>query len=189
MPKPSNRTPGDRGRSRRRLSPLQRLIAWVGGRGSRRKGSAASQRNRSKPTTAAQRTLADWKDLRRRTTAEAKAHLEAQQPLPAIRKLSRALLEDPQHQPYHVLLMRAVQQRRERRLKPGRRDPWLDLPEELREQAWQVEAFSAYVQELEQWLEKAGIPPLAAPPGAAETSEPPMESTTEGLTASGHSDS
>ncbi|MEB3320087.1 MAG: hypothetical protein VKI63_04020 [Cyanobium sp.] len=103
-----------------------------------------------------------------------KAHLAEQQPLPAIRKLSRALLEDPQHQPYHNLLAEAVQQRHQRRLKPGRRDPWADLPAKLQRQALELEAFSAYVLELERLIDKAGIPPLKAPqaPGPVQTVMP-----------------
>jgi hypothetical protein len=110
------------------------------------------------------RTLAQWKELRRRTTAEVKAHLAEQQPVPAIKKLTRALLEDPQHPAYHELLKNAVEQRRQRRIKSGRKDPWAELPKDLKQEALQLEAFSAYVDELEQLFDKAGIPPLSAPP-------------------------
>ncbi|MFM7733307.1 MAG: hypothetical protein ACKO6F_07595 [Cyanobium sp.] len=127
---------------------------------------------KSKPTARAallpgggqKRTLAQWKELRRRTTAEVKAHLAEQQPVPAIKKLTRALLEDPQHPAYHELLKKAVEQRRQRRIKAGRKDPWAELPKDLKEEALQLEAFSAYVDELEQLFDKAGIPPLSAPP-------------------------
>jgi hypothetical protein len=156
--------------------PLQTLASWLGWNRRNQKRTEAGRQRRTKLFAGHgdKRTLAEWKELRRRTTSEAKAHLLEQQPLPAIRKLSRALLEDPQHQPYHSLLAEAVQQRRQRRLKPGRRDPWLDLPDELQKQALQLEAFSAYVQELEQLVEKAGIPPLAAPsnPNHSENATP-----------------
>jgi hypothetical protein len=82
----------------------------------------------------------------------------------AIRKICRALLEDPEHPMYHELLKRAVDQRRLRRLRAGRRDPWAELPADLRQEALQLEAFSAYVEELEQLFDKAGVPPLSAPP-------------------------
>ncbi|MFM7512488.1 MAG: hypothetical protein ACKO3F_03830, partial [Cyanobium sp.] len=104
----------------------------------------------------------------RRTTAEVKAHLAEQQPVPAIKKLTRALLEDPQHPAYHELLKKAVEQRRQRRIKAGRKDPWDELPKDLKQEALQLEAFSAYVDELEQLFDKAGIPPLSAPPPPEE---------------------
>jgi hypothetical protein len=110
------------------------------------------------------RTLAQWKESRRRITAEVKAHLAEQQPVPAIKKLTRALLEDPQHPAYQELLRKAVEQRRQRRLKAGRKDAWAELPVELRQEALQLEAFTAYVDELEQLFDRAGIPPLSAPP-------------------------
>jgi hypothetical protein len=114
--------------------------------------------------TGQKRSLAQWKDLRRRTTAEVKAHLAEQQPAPAIKKLTRALLEDPQHPAYHELLKKAVEQKRQRRIKAGGKDPWAELPKDLKQEALQLEAFSAYVDELEQLFDKAGIPPLSAPP-------------------------
>ncbi|MFU8885020.1 MAG: hypothetical protein ACNA8O_06140 [Cyanobacteriota bacterium] len=116
------------------------------------------------PGAGQKRSLAQWKELRRRTTAEVKAHLAEQQPVPAIKKLTRALLEDPQHPAYHELLKKAVEQKRQRRIKAGRKDPWAELPKDLKQEALQLEAFSAYVDELEQLFDKAGIPPLSAPP-------------------------
>ena len=110
------------------------------------------------------RSLAQWKELRRRTTAEVKAHLAEEQPVPAIKKLTRALLEDPQHPAYQELLKKAVEQRRQRRIKAGRKDPWAELPKDLKQDALQLEAFTAYVDELEQLFDKLGIPPLSAPP-------------------------
>jgi len=109
------------------------------------------------------RTLAQWKELRRRTTVEVKACLAEQKPVPAIKKLTRALLEDPQHPAYHELLRKAVELRRQLRIKVGRKDPWAELPHDLKQEALQLEAFSAYVDELEQLFDKAGIPPLSAP--------------------------
>jgi hypothetical protein len=92
-----------------------------------------------------------------------KACLAEQKPVPAIKKLTRALLEDPQHPAYHELLRKAVELRRQLRIKVGRKDPWAELPHDLKQEALQLEAFSAYVDELEQLFDKAGIPPLSAP--------------------------
>jgi hypothetical protein len=124
----------------------------------------ASSLQKLLPEAPQKRSLAQWKELRRRTTAEVKAHLAEQQPVPAIKKLTRALLEDPQHPAYHELLKKAVEQKRQRRIKAGRKDPWAELPKDLKQEALQLEAFSAYVDELEQLFDKAGIPPLSAPP-------------------------
>lgn len=146
----------------RLVSPFKRLLTRV--RPGKGKGKAGSGRARLLPAGGQKRTLAQWKELRRRTAAEVKAHLAEQQPVPAIKKLTRALLEDPQHPAYHELLKKAVEQRRQRRLKPGQQDPWAELPKDLRQEALQLEAFSAYVNELEQLFDKAGIPPLSAPP-------------------------
>ncbi len=140
----------------RLVAPLKRL--WT--RGKRK----PSPRAVLLPGAGQKRTLAQWKELRRRTTAEVKAHLAEQQPVPAIKKLTRALLEDPQHPAYHELLKKAVEQKRQRRIKAGGKDPWAELPKDLKQEALQLEAFSAYVDELEQLFDKAGIPPLSAPP-------------------------
>lgn len=141
-------------------SPFQRLL----GLGRKPRKAKPSARAALLPGGGQKRTLAQWKELRRRTTAEVKAHLAEQQPVPAIKKLTRALLEDPQHPAYHELLKKAVEQRRQRRIKAGRKDPWAELPKDLKQEALQLEAFSAYVDELEQLFDKAGIPPLSAPP-------------------------
>ena len=153
----------------RLLAPLRRLGALLPGRRrkARAKGKAAAQARGARALLGGlgqKRTLAQWKELRRRTTAEVKAHLAEEQPVPAIKKLTRALLEDPQHPAYHELLKKAVEQRRRRRIKAGRKDPWADLPKDLKQEALQLEAFSAYVDELEQLLDKAGVPQLSAPP-------------------------
>lgn len=145
------------------LSPFRGLDSvWrrVGKKTSRRPKAAKSA---VLPGLGQKRTLAQWKETRRRITAEVKAHLAEQQPVPAIKKLTRALLEDPQHPAYQELLRKAVEQRRQRRLKAGRKDAWAELPEELRQDALQLEAFTAYVDELEQLFDRAGIPPLSAP--------------------------
>lgn len=152
----------------RLLAPLRGLTALVAGRKPRPSG----RRRKSPPSPGAlllpgagrKRSLQEWKELRRSTATEVKAHLAAEQPVAAIKKLTRALLEDPQHPAYHELLKKAVEQRRQRRLRAGRRDPWAELPRDLREEALQLEAFTAYVDELEQLFDKAGIPPLCAPP-------------------------
>jgi len=149
----------------RLAAPFKRLLGRVKG-GSKRKSGAA--RASLLPGGGQKRTLAQWKELRRRTTAEVKAHLAEQQPVPAIKKLTRALLEDPQHPAYHELLKKAVEQRRQRRIKAGRKDPWAELPKDLKQEALQLEAFSAYVDELEKLFDKAVIPPLSAPPPPEE---------------------
>jgi len=114
------------------------------------------------------RSIAQWKELRRCTTTEVKALLAEQKPVPAIKKLSRAMVEDPQHPAYHELLRKAVAQRRKLRLKGNINDPWADLPDDLKQESLQLEAFSAYVDELEHLFDKAGIPPLMAPPPPRE---------------------
>ena len=140
-------------------APFKRLLGRI-----RTPGKVRAAARASLSLGGQKRTLAQWKELRRRTTAEVKAHLAEQQPVPAIKKLTRALLEDPQHPAYHELLKKAVEQRRQRRIKAGRKDPWAELPNDLKQEALQLEAFSAYVDELEQLFDKVGIPPLSAPP-------------------------
>jgi len=144
----------------RLVAPFKRLLGRAKAVGQAKKSGRAVLL----PGAGQKRSLAQWKELRRRTTAEVKAHLAEQQPVPAIKKLTRALLEDPQHPAYHELLKKAVEQRRQRRIKAGRKDPWAELPKDLKQEALQLEAFSAYVDELEQLFDKAGIPPLSAPP-------------------------
>ena len=156
-----------RGRSfwSRLRAPFLRLGALASKGGSQTtKLRGRSSRSAGLRGFAEKRSLAQWKDLRRRTTAEVKAHLAEQQPVPAIKKLTRALLEDPQHAAYHELLKKAVEQRRQRRIKAGRKDPWAELPKDLKQDALQLEAFTAYVDELEQLFDKLGVPPLSAPP-------------------------
>ena len=164
MPKPKARAAARKGRTTKRPARTSwwgRLMRWL------RPGK------RQKPLKALlsegageKRTLAQWRELRRSTTAEVKAFLAEQKPALAIKKLTRALLEDPQHPAYHELLNKAAQQKRQRRLQAGRRDRWADLPKDLKQEAMQLEAFSAYVDELEQLFDQAGIPPLSAPPPA-----------------------
>ena len=152
----------------RLVAPFKRLLgrskAKAGAKIGAKVSGKAAARATLLPGGDQKRTLAQWKELRRRTTAEVKAHLAEQQPVPAIKKLTRALLEDPQHPAYHELLKKAVDQRRQRRIKAGAKDPWAELPKDLKQEALQLEAFSAYVDELEQLFDKAGIPPLSAPP-------------------------
>jgi hypothetical protein len=156
-----------RGRSfwSRLRAPFLRLGALAskgGSKKARRRGRSA--RSAGLRGFGEKRSLAQWKELRRRTIAEVKAHLAEQQPVPAIKKLTRALLEDPQHPAYHELLKKAVEQRRQRRIRAGRKDPWAELPKDLKQDALQLEAFTAYVDELEQLFDKLGVPPLSAPP-------------------------
>lgn len=161
---PAQRRSKRPGWRQRVLAPLRRLAVLLGFKRAAPKTRKPSARARLLPGAGRKRSLQEWKELRRRTAAEVKAHLVEEQPVMAIKKLTRALLEDPQHPTYHELLKKAAEQRRLRRLKAGRSDPWADLPKELREDALQLEAFTAYVEELEQLFDKAGIPPLSAPP-------------------------
>lgn len=161
-----------KGKRRRSLwsrltAPFHRLFAPAKVKG--RRGS--SPLKKLVPGAGQQRTLAQWKEQRRHTTAEVKAYLAEEQPVPAIKKLTRALLEDPQHPAYHELLRKAVELRRQRRIKAGRKDPWADLPQELKQDALQLEAFTAYVDELEQLFDKVGIPPLSPPPPPEQVRE------------------
>jgi len=144
-----------------RSSLLARLSNWLRKPGARSKGKA--NKGKAKPALAdvgqaAQRTPEQWKQVRSATRAAVRGHLEAQQPIPAIKKLTLALIEDPEFQPYHDLLGKAVEQRHARRLKPGQPDPWASMPKDLRTEAVKLEAFRVYVQELETLLDEAGIP-------------------------------
>ncbi|MCP9889256.1 hypothetical protein KBY96_15145 [Cyanobium sp. ATX 6A2] len=132
---------------------LQALLRRLG-------GFVRLARPRRKATS---RSLHDWQTMRRNTVAEVKAHLAEGESVQAIRKLTRALLEDPQHPPYHELLNKAAAQRRLRRLKSGSKDTWAELPRSLRQEALQLEAFSAYVDEVERIFDNAGIPQLSTP--------------------------
>ena len=157
-------------RSKRRRSLWARLRGWLSRLFTRRRKTAEPTQPANKAAAALgrlrrrkSRTLAEWKELRQRTSTAVKAHLKAQEPIPAIKKLTLALLEDPQHEPYHELLRQAVEQRHRRRLKPGEQDPWAAMPHDLRAEAVKLEALSTYVDELESLLDQAGVPPLAAP--------------------------
>ena len=112
---------------------------------------------------AAKRTPDQWKNVRSTTRAAVRAQLEANQPIAAIKKLTLALLEDPEFQPYHDLLCKAAEQRHVRRLKPGDPDPWASMPKDLLSEAIKMEAFSVYVNELEELLDQAGVPKSGAP--------------------------
>jgi hypothetical protein len=169
MPKSAAKTKRRRSFWSRLRAPFLRLGAFASrGDSKKSKRLGRSARFACLREFGEKRSLAQWKELRRRTTAEVKAHLSEQQPVPAIKKLTRALLEDPQHPAYHELLKKAVEQRRQRRTKAGRKDPWAELPKDLKQEALQLEAFSAYVDELEQLFDKVGIPPLSAPPPPEE---------------------
>ena len=84
----------------RLVAPFKRLLgrskakagAKAGARGGAKVSGKAAARATLLPGGDQKRTLAQWKELRRRTTAEVKAHLAEQQPVPAIKKLTLALL-------------------------------------------------------------------------------------------------
>ncbi|MCP9928001.1 hypothetical protein [Cyanobium sp. CH-040] len=188
MPRPRRaRKPQRRTLRQRLLTPLKRLADLVRGRQTPParwpKTARPSPKALLLPGAGRKRSLQEWKELRRTTAAEVKAHLAEEQPVQAIKKLTRALLEDPQHPPYHELLKKAVEQRRQRRLRAGRKDPWAELPRDLRQEALQLEAFTAYVDELEQLFDKAGIPPLAAPPPPGARPAPTGSATKAGTAA------
>jgi len=143
----------------KRSSLFTRLSRWLRHPGAIFKGKA----NKGTPALAnlgkaAQRTPAEWKQIRSATRASVRGLLEAQKPIPAIKKLTPALLEDPEFQPYHDLLQKAAAQRHLRRLKPAQSDPWNNMPKDLREEMVRLEAFKLYVNELETILDQSGIP-------------------------------
>lgn len=161
--KQGSRTQG-RKLGRRLLAFLLRVVPWRHPLSPKPKSERPSPQALLLPGVPQKRTLAQWKERRRRTTAEVKAYLAQEQPLLAIKKLTRALLEDPQHPRYHQLLKKAVAQRHRRRVKVGRPDRWAELPADLKQEALQLEASSAYLDEIEQLFDKAGIPAQSAPP-------------------------
>jgi hypothetical protein len=96
---------------------------------------------------------------------QAKRLIAAGKPASAIRLLTRALLEDPQHTRYHELLTDAATLRRVKRNKRNG-DPLVDLHRDIKPFALQLDAFGAYVEELEKMLDDAGVPKL---PNSAPT--------------------
>lgn len=164
----TTRRKGKRAASRRSLG--SRLWAWLSRplKRARRTGEQQQPPNKAAAALARlrrrkSRTLAEWKELRRRNTTAVRAHLDAQEPIPAIKKLTLAILEDPQHEAYHDLLRKAVEQRHRRRLNHGDEDPWAGMAKDLRAEVVKLEALSAYVDELERLLDEAGVPPLVSP--------------------------
>jgi hypothetical protein len=113
--------------------------------------------------TARTRTPEQWKAHRSDTRAAVRAHLEAKKPVPAIKALTLALLEDPEFETYHNLLAKAAEQQHQQQLKPGEADPWASMPKDLRAEVVKLEAFTAYVNELEALLDQAGVPKPPAP--------------------------
>ena len=161
----TTRRKGKRAASRRSLG--SRLWAWLSRPLKRACRTGEQQQPLNKAAAALarlrrrkSRTLAEWKELRRRNTTAVRAHLDALEPIPAIKKLTLAILEDPQHEAYHDLLRKAVEQRHRRRLSHGVEDPWAGMAKDLRAEVVKLEALSAYVDELERLLDEAGVPPL-----------------------------
>lgn len=111
----------------------------------------------------AKRSLDEWKRLRKVTTSEVKKNLEEGQPVLAIRKLCRVLVEDGQYPPYLDLLQQAVVMKRRRKGASSKQDPYSDFSEENRKAAIQLDAFVAYVQELDALLSKARFSSFAPP--------------------------
>lgn len=108
------------------------------------------------------RTSEDWKRLRKLTSLDVKRSLEAGLPTPAIRRLTRALLEDPAHPLYLDLLRQAVAMKRRRgKGDAGRADSWSECAPDLGQASLQLEAFVAYVQEVEALFAKSAIAAVA----------------------------
>lgn len=120
-------------------------------------------------TEAARRTPEQWKAHRSYTRAAVRAHLEAREPIPAIQKLTLALLQDPEFETYHNLLAKAAEQRHLELLKPGEDDPWASMHKDLRTEVVKLEAFTLYVNQLEAMLDEAGVP--ASQPSTISSSQ------------------
>ena len=154
----------------KRSSVLARLSKWLVRLLPKSKSGTAPKRDNplAQLGAGAKRTPDQWKNLRSTTRAAVRAQLEANQPIAAIKKLTLALLEDPEFQPYHDLLCKAAEQRHVRRLKPGDQDPWASMPKDLLAEAIKLEAFAVYVNELEDLLDQAGVPKTGAPESAGK---------------------
>ena len=103
------------------------------------------------------RSNEEWKRLRKRTALEAKKSLEQGSPILAVRRLTRALLEDPACPLYLDLMRQAVALKHRRKAGAERGDRLAAYPAELREATLQLEAFIAYVHEVEGLLSKASL--------------------------------
>ena len=108
---------------------------------------------------ASRRSPEDWKRLRKRTLKEARKSIETLQFATAIKLLTRALLEDPHHEPYNELLQQAAIQKRQRKDHNQRKskDTSPEISIELRVASAQLEAFCAYASELTSLLSRAGF--------------------------------
>lgn len=111
------------------------------------------------PDATKSRSRSELKKRRLDLVGKAKRLIADGKPAGAIELLTRALLEDPQHSRYHELLSDAATLRRLKRNK-GKGDPLADLHRDIKPLALQLDAFGAYVDELEQLLDKAGIPAM-----------------------------
>jgi hypothetical protein len=136
--------------------------------------------HRRQPSLAAQLLLPDATKSRSRSelkkrrldlVGRAKRLIADGKPAAAIQLLTKALLEDPQHARYHELLSDAATLRRLKRNKRSG-DPLADLHRDIKPLALQLDAFGAYVEELEQLLDKAGIPPVDAKNSKSKDSKP-----------------
>ncbi len=161
-------------RSSGRSTLLTRLRALPG------KLSGLMPWHRRQPSLAAQLLLPDATKSRSRSelkkrrldlVGRAKRLIADGKPAAAIQLLTKALLEDPQHARYHELLSDAATLRRLKRNKRSG-DPLADLHRDIKPLALQLDAFGAYVEELEQLLDKAGIPPVDAKNSKSKDSKP-----------------
>jgi hypothetical protein len=163
------------GTVRRMLKGVSRVVtapvSWL-----RRRQSPARQRLMSRLSvipgpSPAKRGVDEWKRLRKLTVSEVKKNIDEGQPVSAIRKLCRALLEDGQYPPYLDLLRQAAVLRRQRKGVSSKQDPLAGFLGEDRDAAMQLEAFIAYVQEVDTVLSKAGVRSYAPP--IAKRDRPP----------------
>lgn len=169
--KRSNSNPSKRKRPGSKLSrvwtKLTKTLAWLLPKPKRRTAQV-SKGPLAQLSAAGERTPDRWKNIRSTTREAVRAQLEANQPIAAIKKLTLALLEDPEFQPYHDLLCKAAEQRHLRRIKQGEPDPWASMPKDLLAEAIKLEAFAVYLNQLEELLDQAGVPKTGAPASAGK---------------------
>jgi hypothetical protein len=74
-------------------------------------------------------------------------------------------------------MQEAVSIKLRRDVKAGHPDPWVDLPEDLRQQAVQLEGFRLYTEEVEQLLDRAGFPSAPSAPSKLRQAAAPAAKT------------
>lgn len=99
-----------------------------------------------------------WRSWRKTKLTRVQELLANKKGVIAARELSRALLQDPDFPRFEELMAEAASLKLRRDVKAGQPDPIVELPEELRAQALQLEGFQLYIAEVEQLLQQAGFP-------------------------------